>query len=67
VVLIGVPTGPFTDYYGAPATNGRGARARGSVLDRGGEYQPVTTGDHAPGSSRRHYRGENHRPNNGYD
>jgi capsular exopolysaccharide synthesis family protein len=67
VVLVGVPTGPFTDYYGAPASNGRGARARGSVLDRGGEYQPVSTGEHGPASSRRHYRFEGPGPDNGYE
>jgi capsular exopolysaccharide synthesis family protein len=67
VVLVGVPTGPFTDYYGAPASNGRGARARGSVLDRGGEYQPVSSGDHGSASSRRHYGYEGPRPDNGYE
>ena len=67
VVLVGVPTGPFTDYYGAPASNGRGTRARGSVLDRGGDYQPVSSGEHGPGSSRRHYRYESPGPDNGYE
>jgi capsular exopolysaccharide synthesis family protein len=67
VVLVGVPTGPFTDYYGAPASNGRGTRARGSVLDRGDDYQPVSTGEHGPGSSRRHYRYEGPGPDNGYE
>jgi capsular exopolysaccharide synthesis family protein len=67
VVLVGVPTGPFTDYYGAPASNGRGARARGSVLDRGDEYEPVSTGEHGPGSSRRHYRPESPGPDNGFE
>ncbi len=67
VVLVGVPTGPFTDYYGAPASNGRGARARGSVLDRGEDYQPVPTGEHGPGASRRHYRYESPGQDNGYE
>jgi capsular exopolysaccharide synthesis family protein len=67
VVLVGVPTGPFTDYYGAPASNGRGARARGSVLDRGGDYQPVPTGEHGSASSRRHYRYEGPEQGNGYE
>jgi capsular exopolysaccharide synthesis family protein len=67
VVLVGVPTGPFTDYYGAPASNGRGARARGSVLERGGEYQPVPTGEHGSASSRRHYRYEGPEQGNGYE
>lgn len=67
VVLVGVPTGPFTDYYGAPASNGKG-RTRGSVLDRqGGEYQSVSSGEHGPGASRRHYRLEGPGPDGGYD
>jgi capsular exopolysaccharide synthesis family protein len=71
VVLVGVPTGPFTDYYGAPASNGgRGLRARAGTNDRRGEYQsvqPVSTSEHGPGSSRRHYRFEGPGPEDGYD
>jgi capsular exopolysaccharide synthesis family protein len=66
VVLVGVPTGPFTDYYGAPATNGRGARARGSVLDRRGDYQPVSSAEHGQASGRRHYRYEAPGRDDGY-
>ena len=37
------------------------------VLDRGGDYEPVSTGEHGPGSSRRHYRYESPGPDNGYE
>lgn len=70
VVLVGVPTGPFTDYYGAPASNGRGLKSRSGASDRRGEYQSVQsvpTGEHGPGSSRRHYRFEGPGPEDGYD
>src|SRR5690606_26419878 len=66
VVLVGVPTGPFTDYYGAPATTGRGTRAWGSVLDRRSEYQPVPSGEHGPRSTRRHYRADGPESGNGF-
>jgi capsular exopolysaccharide synthesis family protein len=67
VVLVGVPTGPFTDYYGAPASNGK-LRSRPAGADRGAnsDYEPVSSGENGLGS-RRHYRYESPGPDQGYD